>query len=479
MLNDGSDKLQLTTNAMKRSSILLISLPVLLITMSACDSNTASANKSASTVAIAVASAPASIAPATPVYHAAPASDHPVELSAVAQLGKKMFFDTSLSGSGKLACASCHSPDHAYGPPNNLAVQLGGPKLNRQGLRAVPSLRYLEHTPGFTIGPNKALPDSDATASAAPPTNALQVAVVAKSTQPSAALLAAEANVPMGGLDWDGRADTLQSQAQGPFLDPNEMDNKSTAMLLEKLRRAAYADDLRKLFGANIFDNSGLALNEALFALARFQLEDPSFHPYDSKYDYYLAGKATLSAAETRGLKLFEDPQKGNCSSCHIDKPSRDGMFPPAFTDYQFEALAGPRNKELTANRDPHHYDLGLCGPMRADRRQPAYCGLFKTPTLRNSATRAALFHNGVFKNLEDLLHFYVERETDPGKWYPKRADGSIDKYDDLPQRYKKNVDIVDAPFDRKPGDPPALNAEEINDMVAFLKTLNDGYQRQ
>ena len=395
----------------------------------------------------------------------------------MAQLGKKIFFDPTLSGSGKLACASCHSPDHAYGPPNNLAVQLGGPKLDRQGLRAVPSLRYLEHTPIFTIGPNSSIPDSDTAAPTPVVTADTKVATVAKSTQPSAALLAAEANVPMGGLDWDGRADTLQSQAQGPFLDPNEMDNKSTAALLEKLRRAPYAEDLRKLFGANVFDNSGLALSEALFALTRFQIEDPSFHPYDSKYDYYLAGQATLSPAETRGLKLFEDAKKGNCSSCHIDKPSRDGMFPPAFTDYQFEALAGPRNKELVANRDPNHYDLGLCGPMRTDRRQPAYCGLFKTPTLRNSANRGALFHNGVFKNLEDLLHFYVERETDPGKWYPKRADGSIDKYDDLPPHYKKNVDVVDAPFDRKLGDQPALNADEIKDMVAFLKTLNDGYQ--
>ncbi|WP_061540036.1 cytochrome-c peroxidase [Collimonas fungivorans] len=446
---------------MKRTSILLFAVPGLLLALAGCDRHAPSS--------------PVATAPATAVTSSP--SKEP-GLSAVAQLGKKIFFDPSLSGSGKLACASCHSPDHAYAPPNNLAVQLGGPALDRQGLRAVPSLRYLEHTPVFTIGPNSSVPDSDA--AAAPPAVAadVKVAAVAKNTQASAALLAAEAHVPMGGLDWDGRADTLQNQAQGPFLDPNEMDNKSSAALLGKLRSAPYADALRQLFGANVFSNPDLALSEALFALARFQLEDPSFHPYDSKYDYYLAGRAALTAAETRGLKLFEDQQKGNCSSCHIDKPSRDGMFPPAFTDYQFEALAGPRNKELLANRDADHYDLGLCGPMRGDyRKHAAYCGLFKTPTLRNSATRGALFHNGVFKNLEDLLHFYVERETDPGKWYPKKPDGGIDKYDDLPPRYKKNVDVVDAPFDRKHGSAPALNDAEIKDMVAFLQTLNDGYQ--
>jgi mono/diheme cytochrome c family protein len=99
----------------------------------------------------------------------------------------------------------------------------------------------------------------------------------------------------------------------------------------------------------------------------RSPAEEPSFHPYDRKYDFYLAGKAELSTAEQRGLKLFDDPAKGNCASCHIDRTSRDGLFKPAFTDYQFEALGAPRNRELAANNDADLYDLGLCGPMRKD----------------------------------------------------------------------------------------------------------------
>ena len=234
---------------------------------------------------------------------------------------------------------------------------------------------------------------------------------------------AAEANVPRGGLDWDGRANTLQLQALGPLLDPNEMDNHSASDVLDRLEHAAYADDIKKLFGANIFNQRELALDEALFALARFQTEDPSFHPYDSKYDAVLAGKAVLSEAEARGLKLFDDPKKGNCSSCHIDRATLDGVFRPAFTDFQFEALGAPRNRDIPANRDPHFYDLGLCGPMRKDYASAAaYCGLFKTPTLRNTATRKVFFHNGVFHSLEEVMHFYVERETDPAKWYPKLA---------------------------------------------------------
>lgn len=406
------------------------------------------------------------------------ASGKPVELSAVAQIGRQMFFDPSLSGSGQLACASCHSPAHAYGPPNGLAVQLGGPAMDSTGLRAVPSLEYLEHTPNFTIGPNAAMPDTDQPLQATAPAADIKVAAVAKADKNNAALAAAEAKVPQGGLDWDGRADTIQSQALGPLLDPNEMDNRNIAELLNRLKNAPYAQDLKNLFGAQIFDQPDLALNEALFALVRFQLEDPSFHPYDSKYDAYLAGKAKLTEAEMRGLKLFEDPHKGNCSSCHIDKPSRDGLFQPAFADYQFEALGAPRNRNIPANRDPHYYDLGLCGPLRRDYAHAGpYCGLFKTPTLRNVATRKVFFHNSVFHSLKEVLHFYVERETDPAKWYPKLPNGEIDLYNDIPPEYKRNIDVVDAPFDRKQGEKPALNDAEIDDVIAFLNTLTDGYR--
>ena len=347
-----------------------------------------------------------------------------------------------------------------------------------QGARAVPSLKYLERNPNFTIGPNSSVPDTDAAVAPPPvPASDVKVASVAKGGVATAAQAAASLNVPQGGLDWDGRADSFQDQANGPFLDPHEMANANAKAVLDRLQKSPYAEDFRKLFGPAIFNNAELAMSEALFALARYQLEDPAFHPYDSKYDYYLAGQAVLTDEEARGLKLFEDPNKGNCSSCHIDKPSIDGMFPPALTDYQFEAFGAPRNKEILANRNPHYYDLGLCGPMRTDLKTAgAYCGLFKTPTLRNVATRKVFFHNGVFHSLDDVMHFYVERETDPARWYPRRKDGTIDVYNDLPKRYKKNVDTADAPFDRKAGDAPALNAAEIKDIIAFLGTLTDGY---
>jgi cytochrome c peroxidase len=412
----------------------------------------------------------------------------PAPLSAVALLGKQMFYDATLSGSGKLSCSSCHDPDHAYAPGNGLAVQRGGHTTRLQGLRSVPSLTYRERTPVFSVGPDTK-PDADDHSPAtvgipASPTNAKppSVAKIAATREvdrsPNSSSAAAPEMVPQGGMDWDGRASMLSEQAGGPLLDPNEMANDSGKELLAKLKRAPYAPQMVQLFGPGVFSSPNLALGEAYFALARYQIEERSFHPYDSKFDHYLAARAPLNAQELRGMQLFDDPKKGNCAACHPDKPSKDGRLAPLFTDFQFEALSAPRNPQINANRDPSFFDQGLCGPIRKDTiGQAQYCGLFKTPSLRNAATRRVFFHNGVFRSLQDVVRFYVERETRPEKWYPRMAGGSIDMYDDIPPENRVNVDLLDAPFDRKRGQEPALTETEIEDVVAFLQTLTDGYQ--
>ncbi len=119
-----------------------------------------------------------------------------------------------------------------------------------------------------------------------------------------------------------------------------------------------------------------LAVSEALFAVARYQIEEPSFHVYSSKFDDWLEGKARFSPSELRGYLLFNDPAKANCAGCHVDQPSRDGL-PPLFTDHQFEALGAPRNAALAVNRDPAFFDLGICGPVsqRLVRATPNIAG--------------------------------------------------------------------------------------------------------
>ena len=136
-----------------------------------------------------------------------------------------------------------------------------------------------------------------------------------------------------------------------------------------------------------------------------------------------------------------------------------------------------PRNNKLPANADPEFFDMGLCGPDRTDLTDhKEYCGSFKTPTLRNVALRQSFFHNGSFTSLEQVLRFYVQRDTAPQKWYPKNIDGSVHKYDDMPPGLEANVN-VEPPFDRQKGQAPALNEKEIADVIVFLKTLTDGYK--
>jgi cytochrome c peroxidase len=371
-----------------------------------------------------------------------------VALSPAAALGKLLFFDRSLSGSGKMSCASCHDPDHAYGPPNGLAVQLGGPNLDQPGTRAVPSLRYLQFTPKFTR--HFAVPSSDGV----------------------------EDEGPTGGFTYDGAVNTLHEQALLPLMNANEMANRDAAAVAARLRQGAYADLFRKIYGADIFARPAIALDKATLALEAFQNEDPSFHPYTSKFDAAMSGNATFTAQELRGYTAFNNPDKGNCAKCHLDAPGPGGR-PAQFTDFGLVAVGVPRNGTLLANRDPRYFDLGACGPVRRDLvREPGFCGLFKTPTLRNAASRQVFFHNGGFHKLDDVLHFYAERDTNPAKWYPA-VHGKIAVFDDLPAKYRDNIDRVDAPMNRKKGDKPAYDDADIADLISFMQTLDDGYSSQ
>jgi cytochrome c peroxidase len=393
-------------------------------------------------------------------------------LSAMAKLGRELFFDTSLSSSGKIACASCHSPDHAYGPPTDAPVVLGGPNLTTQGARAVPSLTYLERQPEFSIGPDDPLNENVNLAKQAElGKTAARAEKIANQTAQSANI------VPQGGLFWDGRAHTLQIQAVGPLLDPREMDGGSLDIIAEKLRNGPYAEKFAALFGPRILKDPNLLAQEALFAIGRYQVEEPSFHPYTSKYDYWLEGKARLTEAETHGLRLFNDPEKANCAGCHTSEPSKD-LWPPRFTDTQYEALGTPRNLAINDTKDPSYFDLGVCGPTRKDiAEQTQFCGMFKTPSLRNTAMRHTFMHNGVFHTLQEVMDFYNFRDTNPEKVYPVGADGKVQKYNDLPEQYHANVDVTDPPFDRHLGETPAMTAQDEADIIAFLQTLNDGYK--
>ena len=365
---------------------------------------------------------------------------------ALRAVGEKIFFDTSLSASGGLSCATCHNPDHAFGPADARAVQPGGKDGRQPGLRAVPSLKYLQVVPPFTEHFHESEDDADASVD----------------------------NGPTGGLTWDGRVDRGRDQARLPLFSPLEMANESSTALAARVRRASYADELRIMLGERRFANDVEVVAGLVEALEVFE-QDERFYPYSSKYDAYLAGKARLSPQEARGLALFNDPAKGNCNSCHRSERSSNAT-PPQFTDYGLIAIGVPRNRDISANADPGFFDLGACGPLRtdlADRKE--YCGLFKTPSLRNVALRQTFFHNGLVHSLREAVAFYVERDTKPGNWYPRDASGNVHKFDDLPAEYQGNINN-EPPFGARADNRPALSPSEIDDIVAFLQTLTDGY---
>lgn len=357
-------------------------------------------------------------------------------LSAQAALGEKIFADVSLSASGGQACASCHSPGDAHAPANDLAVQLGGPLLGEQGRRHAPSIGYLSFNKAFSFAPD---------------------------------------GTPTGGFFWDGRAGSLLEQAGEPFVNPFEMANASVAEVIAKLSNANYAAEFKTVFGADIFTRPDDAMARVKLALSQYLKEDTDFRAFSSKYDEFLRGKVQLSEQEARGLALFNNPAKGNCIGCHPSGKASDGSF-PLFTDFSYDNLGVPRNPAIARNDDPAYHDLGLC--ERADLAgRTDLCGAFKVPSLRNVAQRHVFFHNGRFNTLKDAITFYVQRDSNPEKWYALNADGSVKKFDDLPAQYHANVNTFEAPYNRRPGDAPALNDAEVDDVIAFLKTLNDGYK--
>ena len=395
-------------------------------------------------------------------------------LSLAAQVGQKLFFDQNLSGSGKMSCATCHDPNSAYAPSNNLAVQLGGPGLKLPGTRAVPSLRYKNVTPAYA----DLLDNPDGVS----------------------------APGPGGGFTADGRVDTLAQQAAIPLLSPIEMANTSAADVVSKIKAASYAPLFIQAFGANAFADSNAAFTNATAALQAFQMEDPSFHPYTSKFDLHISNKigGTLTPAEERGLTVFADPNTGNCASCHYQGAGFGGTS-GLFTDFSYEAIGVPRNNAIAANQDPKYMDQGVCGPFRTDHlpasanAPDAFCGMFKTPTLRNVATRNVFFHNGVITSLLQAIQFYNTRDTNPEIWYPtvggtplktasanfptyglittQYSGGQVQKFNDLPAAYQSNID-KQLPLDgRKAGSTPPMTAQNISDLICFLNILTDGYQ--
>ena len=281
--------------------------------------------------------------------------------------------------------------------------------MTRAGVRAVPSLRYKESTPPYADLLDN--PDGISTPG------------------------------PGGGLTQDGRAATLAEQARIPLLNPIEMANRSAG---RRRREDAAARRYAELFRAGVRRARVRRRRHApsttpTQALQAFQLEDRSFHPYSSRYDLYAGNKigGTMSPAEERGFAVYNDPDKGNCFACHYNGagPERQRRAVHRFH------LRGDRRAAQQGHpgqRDARYADLGLCArPDHAGKANAQYCGEFKTPTLRNVATRKRVLPqrpDEVAGRGDPVLQHARHRARSAGI---RRSSGVVQKYDDLPRRYR------------------------------------------
>ncbi|MGD8540049.1 MAG: cytochrome c peroxidase [Candidatus Aminicenantes bacterium] len=371
-------------------------------------------------------------------------------LTPIERLGKHLFFD-KIASPDSMSCADCHAPSVGFTGPipgiNKHGAVYRGAVPQRFGNRKPPSAAYATLSPIFHYD--------------------------------------AVEGLFIGGNFWDGRAtgevlgNPAADQALGPFLNPVEQNNPSKAFVLYQVATSKYADLWEEVWGEPLsvetpedieknYDRIGLAI-----AAYEASIE---VNQFSSKYDYYLAGLVDLTEEEASGLELFND--KGKCALCHPSEPGSSGE-PPLFTDFSFDNLGVPKNPDnpfydmdtiflddgLPINPLGDAWiDEGLGGFLKnAGYPEAIYeleMGKHKVPTLRNVDKRPgggfpkAYMHNGVFKSLKEVVHFYNTRDVED--WPPPEVPENV------------NTDEL--------GDL-GLTSEEEDAIVAFMKTLSDGYK--
>jgi len=396
-------------------------------------------------------------------------------LSDMEQIGKSIFFDTDLSINSNQSCASCHGPDVGWTGPlantNESGAVYEGSIPGRFGNRKPPSAAYATQSPIFAFHRQGG-------------------------------------GLFLGGNFWDGRAtgeklgNPAADQAQGPFLNPAEQALPDNACVVYFVCNGSYAALFESVF-ENACDISwpvdvlyacategGMvdlspddattveqAYDEIALAIAAYEAS-PEVNAFTSKYDAYLARAVDLTDKEREGMRLFNG--KGKCHRCHTSKPQKGE--PPLFTDYSFDNLGVPRNPDnpVYDSMGDDWVDEGL-GAFLAIRPEYAgkaeeHKGAQKVPTLRNVDKRPAegftkaYAHNGYFKSLKGIVHFYNTRDVKPTCEDPFTSETDALAQDCWPEPEEdENVN------DDELGDL-GLTDEQEDAIVEFLKTLSDGY---
>lgn len=377
---------------------------------------------------------------------AASAAPKPPGLAPIEQLGKDLFFDTNLSSPAGQSCAACHAPEVGFTGPSEAINAAGsvyeGAVAGRFGNRKPPTSAYGGDSPILYLDMMEGL--------------------------------------FIGGMFWDGRAtgwrlgDPLAEQAQGPFLNPVEQNMASPADVVGKVAMSTYAPLFEQVWGPGSLSpdpaNVPVAYERIARSIAAYE-RSKEVNPFSSKYDAYLEGKAKLTKEEKQGLRVFLG--KGKCAACHIVEPGKSSEK-PLFTDFTFDNLGIPKNPANPFYTMPPEFnpeganwiDPGLGGFLANVPDYAAYApenmGKHKVPTLRNVDKRPypgfvkAYGHNGYFKSLKEIVHFYNTRDVVTANWPPPEVPMNVNTSE------LGNLGLTD---------------QEEDALVAFMQTLSDGYK--
>jgi cytochrome c peroxidase len=389
--------------------------------------------------------------------------EEPEGLTKKELLGKKLFFDTNLSSPPGQDCAFCHGPEAGWTGPveeiNKTGAVYEGAVAGRFGNRKPPSAAYAGQSPVFHLDEEENF---------------------------------------VGGMFWDGRAtgkelgDPLAEQAMGPFLNPLEQNNPDKKSVVTIVGDSDYAGLFEEVWGPgsldweNDIDGTYERIARSIAAFER----SSEVNPFSSKFDLFWrktkdSGRDVesidesnwedyknlgLDGKEVEGLMLFVT--KGKCAECHVLSPGPNGE-PPVFTDFTYDNLGAPKNPANPFYLMPKEWnsqgkdwvDKGLGGFLESTEEYARYAsanyGKHKVPTLRNVNLRPrigfakAFLHNGFFKSLKDVVHFYNTRDVEETNWPPPEISENVNK-DEL-------------------GDL-GLSEREEDLIVLFMKTLSDGF---
>lgn len=431
--------------------------------------------------------------------HAGP--DDPAE--EVTLLGKLILFDENLSVNRNEACAFCHMPETGFTGPvsalNMTTVAYPGSVRTRFSNRKPQTHTYATYTPVLHYNANQA--DF------------------------------------VGGAFWDMRATGIRlnspiaEQAQGPPLNPVEMGLSDSACMVFRISRSQYRALAEKVWGAQAFaihwpDNvesvcshpgpapasdplpmhltaidrglSNSTFDQIAQAIATYE-SSGEVNAFTSKYDYVAAGKAQFTPDEKAGYALFRSGAT-HCNECHRDGgPGEE----PLFTDFTASNLGLPANPAIPfyreASQDKFGYSANPAGlkyvdggvgdflvraPQLSGNLNPSatwadlassFEGKFKVPTLRNVDKRPrpdfvkAYMHNGYLKSLKEVVHFYNTRDALP-RCQPGDPGEKVSCWP-APE-YPKTVNS-------KQLGNLGLSSKQEDQIVAFMKTLSDGFDPQ